>query len=133
MGQVLSVLAWNTICPDDEIQVPDKLDVVLVKIPNSKALEPYRHKFPKEYDRIDRLLLHGNFKPFIEKGVKYIAIPNKLDKIPDWIIPLIDYEYLASRNIGTFKPILESLEIPMIGSNKMEHFGNVRYNTNIEL
>ena len=133
MGQVLSVLAWNTVCPDDEIQVPDKLDVVLVKIPNAKALEPYRDKFPVQYDRIDRLLLNGPLKPFREKGVKYFAIPNKLDKIPDWIIPLIDYDYLSSRNIGTFKPILTSLEMPMIGSNKIEHFGNVRYNTTIEL
>ena len=133
MGQVTSVLVWNTICPNAEIMVPDKLDVVLVKIPNVQALEPIREKFPVEYDRINRLLLNGPVKSFREKGIKYIAIPNSLDKIPEWIIPLIDYNYIVSRNLGTFKPILESLGLPPIGSKSISYFSNIRYNTTLTI
>ena len=133
MGQVTSVLAWNTICPNAEIMVPDKLDVVLVKIPNEAALEPIKDKFPVEYDRINRLLLHGPVEGFRKNGVKYIAIPNSLDKIPDWIIPLIDYNYIVSRNLGTFKPILESLGLPPIGSKSISYFSNIRYNTTLTI
>ena len=70
-------MAWNAVCPDDEIQVPDKLDVVLVKIPNAKALEPYRDKFPEQYDRIDRLLLNGPLKPFREKGLSFSSVQDE--------------------------------------------------------
>lgn len=131
MGQVLSVLAWNTICPDNEIMVPDKLDVVLTKIPNADALEPIREKFPTEYNRIKTYLLEGVGSPFKDKGIKYIAIPNSLDRVPEWIIPLIDYDYISSRNLGTFAPILASLGLPQIGSRERNHFGNVRYKTDI--
>lgn len=131
MGQVLSVLAWNTICPDDEIMVPDKLDVALMKIPNVEALEPIKNKFPEQYHRIKTYLLEGSVKRFREKGVKYIAIPNSIDKIPDWMIPLIDYDYISSRNLGTFAPILASLDLPQIGSNKQNHFGNIRYKRDV--
>ena len=133
MGQVTSVLAWNTICPNAEIMVPDKLDVVLVKIPNEAALEPIKDKFPVEYDRINRLLLHGPVEGFRKNGVKYIAIPNSLDRIPEWIIPLIDYNYIVSRNLGTFKPILESLGLPPIGSKQISYFSNIRYNTTLTI
>ena len=131
MGQVLSVLAWNTICPDDEIMLPDKLDVVLMKVPNEEALEPIREKFPVQYDRIKRLILNGPIKSFREKGMKYLALPNNIEKIPDWAIPLIDYDYISSRNLGTFNPINVSLGLPPIGSREQSHFGNIRYNTNV--
>ena len=63
--------------------------------------------------------------------MKYLALPNNIEKIPDWAIPLIDYDYISSRNLGTFNPINVSLGLPPIGSREQSHFGNIRYNTNV--
>lgn len=132
MGQVLSVLAWNTIYPDQEIMVPDKLDVVLVNIPNAEAIAKMKETHPKEYHNIVTYLLNGP-EPFKTKGIKYLAIPNNIDKIPDFIIPYINYEYISSRNLGTFRPITEALGFDTVGNSDIQHFSNIRYNTEIEI
>ena len=133
MGQVLSVLVWDTIYPEQEILLPDKLDIVLVKIPNAEAIKDMQYKYPEEYNRIVTYLLNGPLEKFRKDGIKYIAIPNSLEKIPDFIIPYIDYEYIVSRNLGTFRSIRESLQIQDIGKDKQTFFSNIRYNTNIEI
>ena len=133
MGQYLSVLAWNTIYPEQEITLPDKLDVVLTNIPNAEAIEDMKRTHFYEWDRITRLLLNGPIKSFREKGVRYLALPNNIDGIPEFIRPYINYDYIISRNIGTFRPILESLELTETGSTDVKFFSNIRYNTTIEI
>ena len=133
MGQHLSVLAWNTIYPEQEIMLPDKLDVVLVKIPNAEAIADMKLKYPYEYDRITRLLLNGPIEKFRKDGIKYLAIPNNIDGIPEFILPYVDYDYIVSRNLGTFRSIREALQMPDIGKNKQTFFTNIRYNTMIEI
>ena len=134
MGQYLSVLAWNTIYPEQEISLPDKLDVVIVKIPNSQAIVDMQRTHPYEYDRITKNLLETSPIPKFKKdGLTYIAIPNNIEKVPDFIIPYIDYNYIVSRNLGTFRSIRESLMLPDIGKSKQTFFSNIRYNTKIEI
>ena len=134
MGQYLSVLAWNTICPEQEISLPDKLDVVIVKIPNSQAIVDMQRTHPYEYDRITKNLLETSPIPKFKKdGLTYIAIPNNIEKVTDFIIPYIDYNYIVSRNLGTFRSIRESLMLPDIGKSKQTFFSNIRYNTKIEI
>ena len=62
-----------------------------------------------------------------------MAIPNNIDKIPDFIKPYINYDYISSRNLGTFRPITESLGFDTVGNNDIQHFSNIRYNTEIEI
>lgn len=131
MGQVLSVLAWNTIYPDQEILLPDKLDVVLIKIPNPESIAAMEKTHSKEYHRIVDVLFR--YEKFKKDGIKYLAIPNNIDKIPDFIIPYIDYDYIVSRNLGTFRSIRESLQMQDVGKSKQTFFSNIRYNTNIEI
>lgn len=132
MGQVLSVLAWNTIYPGQEIMVPDKLDVVLVRIPNEQAIAKMKETHPTEYHNIVTYLLNGP-EPFKTKGIKYLAIPNNIDGIPEFIRPYIDYDYISARNLGTFRPITESLGFDTVGNSDIQHFSNIRYNTEIEI
>ena len=133
IGQYLSVLAWNTIYPEQEITLPDKLDVVIVKMPNAEYIADMKIKYPYEYERIVKYLLNGPIQKLNKDGVTYIAIPNNIDKIPDFIIPYIDFNYVVSRNLGTFKSIRESLMLPDIGKNKQTFFSNIRYNTRVEI
>lgn len=133
MPQVLSVLAWNAIYPEQEIQLPDKLDVVYTKIPNVATLDKIKDTHPYEYDRIKRILLEGSLDTFRDKGVRYLAIPNNVDGIPDFVKPFIDYEYIKSRNLNTFKPITEALGNTDVGSNQNSHFSNIRKISKIEI
>lgn len=134
MGQVNSVLAWNTLYPEQEITLPDKLDVILVKIPNLEAIADMKITHPYEYGQFEKMLT-SDYKPFKENGIKYLAIPNNIPGIPDFIKPYIDYQYIASRNIGTFKSIMESLEYDInevtSGGKKMYQFTNIRRDTTL--
>jgi hypothetical protein len=133
MPQVLSVLAWNTIYPEQEIMLPDKLDVILTKIPNVQTLDIIKDTYPYEYKRIKTLLLEGDLDTFREKGVRYLAIPNNIDGIPDFIKPFIDFEYIKSRNLNTFSPIMEALGNVNVGNKKNGHFSNIRKISKIEI
>lgn len=133
MGQVLAVLAWDTIYPEQEILLPDKLDVVRVKIPNAETIKDMQYKYPKEYERIVKYLLNGPVEKIRKDGLQYLAIPNNIDGIPDFIIPYIDIDYVVSRNLGTFRSIRESLQMQDIGKDKQTFFSNIRYNTVIDI
>ena len=73
MGQYLSVLAWNTIYPEREITLPDKLDVVIVKMPNAEHISDMKIKYPYEYERIVKYLLNGPIQKLNKDGITYIA------------------------------------------------------------
>ena len=133
MPQVLSVMVWNAIYPEQEIMLPDKLDVVYVDIPNASALEKIRTTFPYEYERMKTVLFEGSLDLFREKGIKYLAIPNSYDGIPEFIKPFIDFEYIKSRNLNTFKPITDALGNTDVGSRSNSHFSNIRKLSQIEI
>ncbi|MGL5750111.1 MAG: hypothetical protein ACRCXT_06260, partial [Paraclostridium sp.] len=50
------------------------------------------------------------------KGIPWIAIPSDVTKIPDWIIPYIDYETIVNTNIKNFTNILSSLDVVELSS-----------------
>ena len=133
MPQVLSVLAWNAIYPEEEIMLPDKLDVIYVNIPNAEALEKIKKTFPYEYERMKTVLFEGSLSVFRDRGIKYLAIPNSYEGIPDFIKPFIDYEYIKSRNVNTFKPITDALGNMDIGTKANSHFSNIRRISKIEI
>lgn len=125
MGQVLSVLLWNTLYPTNVISLPDKLDVVLIKIPNLQALEPIKKTHPEIYNRFDKYVFNGPI-PQLAKGVQYLALPNSTDPIPDWVLPYIDINRIISKNIGTFKPVTEALLFHTLkASQETDFFSNI--------
>lgn len=133
MPQVLSVMVWNAIYPEQEIMLPDKLDVVYVDIPNASVLEKIRTTFPYEYERMKTVLFEGSLDIFREKGINYLAIPNSYEGIPEFIKPFIDFEYIKSRNLNTFKPITDALGNTDVGSRSNSHFSNIRRLSQIEI
>lgn len=125
MGQVLSVLLWNTLYPTNVISLPDKLDVVLVKIPNLEALEPIKETHPDIYRRFDKYVFNGPV-PQLAKGVQYLALPNNTDPIPDWVLPYVDINKIISKNIGTFKPVTEALTFHTLKTSQdTDFFSNI--------
>lgn len=125
-GAVTSVLVWNTLFPDREIQLPDKVDCLNLHIPNVKVLDKIKNSYPKEYSIMKEYILEGDIESFRKNGIKYIALPNDYEGIPEFIKPFIDYDAIVSRNIGTFLPIQEALGLStLLGSNDKSYFSNV--------
>lgn len=120
-----SVLAWDLIYPEQEIQTPMKLNVIIIDLFDESKLEVIKDTFPYEYDRIKRYIFNGPYPKFRE-GIKYLAIPNNVTTIPDFIKPFINVDFIIQKNLSTFRPILSALGLPpLYGSNGVEYFGNI--------
>lgn len=125
-GAFTGPLLWNIMNPDNEILIPDKLDIVFLKIPNERVLdEKLAPKFPKEADIIRRNIFHGGIKKLEENGVKYLALPNDGSKIPEWVYPVLDIERTVTRNAGTFYPVLKALTFATIKAGDNEYASNI--------
>lgn len=124
-GAVLGVILWDTLNPNNVISLPDKLDMIHINIPNLDALEPIRSKFPKIYERMDKYVFNGPV-PELAKGLRYLAIPNSTDPMPEWVLPYVDINKIVSKNIGTFKPVTEALNFHTLkASQETEFFSNI--------
>lgn len=124
---VLAVYVWNTLYPDNQVSVPDKLDMVFVDIPDPSVLVPYEEKYPEETRRIEQDIFNGPYrKVFQEKGIHTIVLPNNGEPIPEFLRPFLDINKVETRNISMFSPILTALSIPMqSGNTTYSYFTNV--------
>lgn len=120
-----SVLAWDLIYPEQEIQTPMKLNVIIIDLFDESKLEVIKDTFPYEYDRIKRYIFNGPYPKF-RQGIKYLAIPNNITTIPEFIKPFINVDFIIQKNLNTFRPVLSALGLPpLYGSNDVEYFGNI--------
>lgn len=105
---------WNILYPDKQINSLDRVSIVKLTVTCINDLEKIKYKFPQEYnDAVVKIF--GSENPNITKaGLKVICIPNSVRQIPDWIIPLIDYDVIISDAISSFKSVLDSLELEPI-------------------
>lgn len=124
-GAVKGPLLWNILYPNNEILIPDKLDMLIIKIRSEQDLEVIRDKFPREYSILKNDVFHGPIKEF-HSDLTYLALPNNGDPVPEFIRPFIDIDKIISRNIGTFLPVQEALGmVSGIGKQGLSYFTNV--------
>lgn len=124
-GSVKGPMLWNIIYPENEIMIPDKLDIVIIKIKSEKDLDGIKDTFPKEYNRLINDVFHGPVKEF-HSDLTYLALPNNGEPIPKFIIPFIDIDKIISRNIGTFLPVQEALGLLTGASTQdLSYFTNI--------
>lgn len=123
---VRGILIWNLLYPDNPIQLPEKVDIVKVKLDSEQQLEKLKRLNREYYDKIDKYILNNKNEKISKKGVQVIAIPRNIPKIPDWIMEFIDYETIILDNISKFYSVLESL-----GIETMKSSSNVEYHSNI--
>lgn len=125
-GAYTGPVAWNILNPDKEILIPDKLDMVFINLPSERVLDAkLTPKFPEQAEKIRKLIFHGGIPYFEKKGIKYMALPNNGEPVPDWIIPILDIERIVTRNIGTFYSVLKSLTFVTAKAGDNEYFTNI--------
>lgn len=122
---VRSVIAWNSAYPDQSIELPDKVDMVKVKLEDMDDLESIKDIDKDVYDGLIFGVFNNKNKKIAAKGINVIAIPRNIEKIPEWIIPFIDYSTIISDNVTKFKSMLDSLGVRIIKDSNNKYFSNI--------
>lgn len=102
---------WNILNPDKPINSLDRVSIVKLTVTKIEDVAKIRDKFPNEYNNIMSKIYGSNNPNIIKAGLKVICIPNSLHEIPEWIIPLIDYDVIISDVISSFRSVLDALNL----------------------
>ena len=70
-------------------------------------------------------ILNNRDERISSKGLAVLAIPRSVDKIPDWVIPFIDYDTITRSVLTKFYSVLESLGVVTIKASSKEYFSNI--------
>lgn len=115
------VQIWNTIHPEQTIDLPGR--VMQIRI---KPLDDYSYleaEYPEVYGRIQDILTNkvnllgskydGNSKLKSNKKdvLDIICIPYQLERIPDWIIPLVDVDLIVDKLMKPGQFILNAIGV----------------------
>lgn len=122
---VRAIIAWNYIYPDMEIELPAKIDMVKLTLDDERNLEKLKYVDKRVYDVVKEKIYNNPDERISKKGFPVIAIPRNIDKIPEWIIPFIDYDTISYNILSKFYPLLESLGLSTIKTSKKEYFSNI--------
>lgn len=125
MQGVRGVFAWNAAYPDQEIQLPEKLDLVKVKLTAVEDLEPLKDIDFDIYKNLKQGIFGSRIDKIQKKGVAVIAIPRNVERIPDWIIPFIDYDEIVNNVMKKFYPVLDSLGMEIFTVSDRTYHSNI--------
>lgn len=126
--QTTSVILWNTLVPDYQIELPGDVDIVPIKElgaikkkdkntgeetfdwsrnPNVAMLQ---EKYPDTYDRFEKDIMMSSNPKMRGMSMKYIAKPKNADiPLPEWYFDLVDVDKIENDNMALFLPIMEIL------------------------
>jgi hypothetical protein len=114
---VRGVLVWNALEPENQIVPPEKINIIKLKTmeKDSPELLKLKQTHPEKYNSIMRVVFNeGVSKPTIDIsrfGLSVIAVPKSAERIPEYILPFIDYQSMVNNNMTNGYIILESLGI----------------------
>jgi hypothetical protein len=126
MPVVRGSLVWNELYPENKIQIPDKINLLKIKGGSIQDLKPIygtkEFEFLQEYcftpPTDDSRLDLTNY------GFNILALPKSEEKIPEWVIPLIDINTIVDDNIRPGILILQSLGLKIMKYNNSEYYSN---------
>jgi len=111
-------IIWNKLNPDNTIQTPAKVNLLKLSINDISDLEPI---YETEMFNTIQTEIFGDEK-LAHYGMTAICMPKSVTKIPDWLIPFINYEDIIDDNIRVGNLLLESLGIKLMQYNNKEYY-----------
>jgi hypothetical protein len=114
---VRGTIIWNALETERQITPPEKVNVVKLKAINKDGAEmqQLKNSYPDKYAVVMKTVFNeGVESPKIDIsrfGLNVISIPKSIEKIPDYLLPLIDLSSMVSDNMTNGYIILESLGI----------------------
>lgn len=123
---VRGTYVWNLIYPDKAITLPDKITVVKVNLEKESDLEKLKDIDRDVYEKLLVGIFNNPKCGFRDKGVNVVAIPNSVDRVPDWITHFINKDKIINDNLVKIHPILESLGLSTLDTRSNNpHFTNI--------
>lgn len=117
---------WNLVYPDKAITLPDKITVVKVNLEKESDLEKLKDIDRDVYEKLLVGIFNNPKCGFRDKGVNVVAIPNSVDRVPDWITHFINKDKIINDNLVKIHPILESLGLSTLDTRSNNpHFTNI--------
>lgn len=125
MQQFRAVIAWNTAYPDQAIQLPAKVDLVRVNMERLDDIIGLKSVEPEIYNQLVERIYNSSIKKLAEKGIIAIAIPQNVDRVPDWIVPFINVSKITSDNVSRFGSVLQALGVKSLKTKDKKFFSNI--------
>lgn len=134
---VRGTIIWNELYPNNTINTPTKVNILKLKVKTLEDLEKLMDikKYNREYNIIKDIIFTSKPKKendgsivetnnLLKYGFEIIALPKSLEKIPEWLLPLVDYECIIKDTITVGNIILESLGFSLMKFNGSEYYSN---------
>ncbi|QXN67877.1 hypothetical protein FPHOBKDP_00123 [Listeria phage LPJP1] len=99
------VLVWNTLYPDKEINLPNKVNLIKLNIETFDDIESKTN----DQDLIERFKKVYEDEELTKKGITYIAIEAEQKHIPEEIIPFIDIPEMVKTHVSSGSKLMTSL------------------------
>ena len=105
----LAVEAYRISTDDQNVDLPGAFNIVDVIMPDLKSIDDLKTKCPEIYRRLEKDY-YGDSR-FGKNGIKYIALPMRMERIPDWIMPYVNFDDIARKHLSPLLALLPSLGI----------------------
>ena len=102
---------WNILFPDKKINSLDRVSILKLAIKDPSDILQLQNAYPNQYKMIMENVFNSPDPNVKKSGMSVICIPRSVKEIPSWIIPYIDYNIIISDIMGSFRSILDALEI----------------------
>lgn len=115
---------WNELYPLEKIYSLDRIKILKL---NVKSLSDIKiiSNYKDICDKIESKIFNSNNPEIIKAGLKVIAIPSNIKKIPEWIIPLIDIDVTISDVMSSFRSVIDALNIEVVNFNTPNNKANL--------
>ena len=117
-----SCLIWNLLNPTKKINRLDYCYVFNTTLYSEQSILPLKTTYPEVYQQLMEKVFHNKDMPELAKyGLKSIAIPisASVTKLPEWLVPYIDYKNLTNGHLQSIITLL-----PSIGFKTSKFSGN---------
>lgn len=124
------VYAWDALYPGNQVSIPCKLNIVKLNIYSEKDIEPLKKTNPEIYERIMKYIFRSNNPEVVKNGLKVLAIPNNVSKMPEWTRDYIDYTTMVSDILAPFKCVMDlvkfkQMDVGKTSTRKSKVFTNI--------
>lgn len=106
-----AVAVWNELYPDKKIYSLDRVKILKLTVTGLHDIEKIKDKYPEEYNLVFNKIFNASDPDILKCGLKVIALPTSVKEIPEWLIPLIDYDLIISDVISSFRSVIDALNI----------------------
>lgn len=123
---IRGVYVWNSVYPDMQIQLPDKVTIAKVKMETPEELLKLKCINSNIYEVLMNAVFNNERCPFRDKGISVIAIPSNIDSVPEWIRYFIDKDKIINDNLSKFYMVMESLGVKLLDTRSNDaHYSNI--------